>query len=190
MKEFKEKSNGRLYYLIGPSGSGKDSLISYARDRLKGDDAIVFAHRYITRPPQKNGENHIALSEEEFSQRLAKGFFSMHWQSHGYYYGIGVEIDLWLSRGCRVLVNGSRYYLPKAKERYSDLKVILIDVSHTELSRRLEARGRETTEQIKARLERNRQLKNALIANISDTILITNNGALEAAGEMLVQHLS
>ena len=190
MQECNLKARGCLFYLVGPSGSGKDSLISYARKRLKGDDAVVFAHRYITRPPQENGENHVPLSAKEFAQRLTKGFFAMHWQSHGFHYGIGVEIDLWLSKGCRVLVNGSRSYLPNAKDRYPDLKVILIDVSPAELKRRLEARGRETAEQIRARLERNRQLKKALIHNISDMIIIKNDGALETAGEMLVRHLS
>jgi ribose 1,5-bisphosphokinase len=190
MQEFNAKTEGCLFYLIGPSGSGKDSLISYARKRLKSDDAVHFARRYITRPPQENGENHVALSAAEFTHRLTKGFFAMHWQSHGFHYGIGVEIDLWLSKGCRVLVNGSRSYLPSAKDRYPDLKVILIDVSPAELKRRLEARGRETAEQVRARLERNRQLKKTMTGNISGMILIDNSGALETAGEMLVRHLS
>ncbi len=81
-----------LFYLIGASGSGKDSLMDYARQRLQ-NRPLLFAHRYITRPSDFNGENHIALSEEEFFQRLHSGLFAMHWHSHGYHYGIGIEID-------------------------------------------------------------------------------------------------
>ncbi len=184
------KDKGRLFYLIGASGCGKDSLICYARQHLKGNETVLFAHRYITRPPAAGGENHIALKCEEFLKRLEKGLFAMHWQSYGYHYGIGIEIDLWLSKGCRVVVNGSRSYLQEAKDRYPNLKVIWIDASHAELKRRLEVRGRETAEQIRVRLGRNRKLKKALICKIPDTIILNNNGALDTAGELLVKHLS
>ena len=178
---------GQLYYLIGPSGGGKDSLISYVRNRLNGNRSVFFAHCYITRAPEAEGENHVALSREEFLQRLEKGLFAMHWHSYGCYYGIGIEIDHWLSKGCQVLVNGSRSYLPEARRRYPDLKLILIEVSPEVLNRRLEARGRETPEQIQARLERNNQINDALV-NIPHAV-INNDGALAKAGEMLIQHL-
>ncbi len=54
--------HGRLFYVVGASGAGKDSLIEYARNALGSRDAVVFAHRYITRPPTARGENHVALS--------------------------------------------------------------------------------------------------------------------------------
>lgn len=180
-------NRGQLYCLIGPSGGGKDSLISYVRNRLNGNGPVFFTHRYITRVPNVEGENHVALSREEFLQRLEKGLFAMHWRSHGCYYGIGIEIDHWLSKGCQVLVNGSRLYVPEARRRYPDLKVILIKVSLDVLKRRLEARGRETPEQIKARLERNIQTNDALV-NMPYAV-INNDGALDKAGEMLIQHL-
>jgi len=181
------KDKGRLFYLIGPSGGGKDSLISYIRKRLNGEDRVVFAHRYITRPPKASGENHVALSRKEFLQRLQQGFFAMHWQSYDCHYGIGIEIDQWLSSGCQVVVNGSRSYLPKALRRYPDLKVILIEVSPEVLKRRLEARGRETPEQIQARLERNNQINDALV-NIPHAV-INNDCPMDKAGEMLIQLL-
>jgi ribose 1,5-bisphosphokinase len=59
----------RLYYVVGASGAGKDSLMQYARSALAGKGAIVFAHRYITRAAQSEGENHIALTKGEFLQR-------------------------------------------------------------------------------------------------------------------------
>ena len=179
---------GQLYYLIGPSGSGKDSLISYVRKRLNGNVSVFFVHRYIIRAPEAEGENHVALSREEFLQRLEKGLFAMHWRSHGCYYGIGIEIDhWWLSKGCQVLVNGSRSYLAEARRRCPDLKVILIEVSLDVLKRRLEARGRETPEQIQARLERNNQINDTLV--IIPHAVINNDGALDKAGKMLIQHL-
>jgi ribose 1,5-bisphosphokinase len=40
----------RLFYVIGASGAGKDTLLRYARVRVGGSGGVVFAHRYITRP--------------------------------------------------------------------------------------------------------------------------------------------
>ncbi len=48
----------RLIYVMGASGSGKDSLMRYAREKLAKHSNIVFAHRYITRPADAGGENH------------------------------------------------------------------------------------------------------------------------------------
>ena len=45
----------RLFYLVGASGSGKDSLLGYARGKLAGAPDVLFAHRYITRPADAGG---------------------------------------------------------------------------------------------------------------------------------------
>lgn len=150
-------AEGRLFYVIGPSSSGKDSLLRYARARLGPVSRVVFAHRYITRPVDVNGENHVALTEAEFEARLAAGLFAMHWRSHGYRYGIGREIDLRLAKGCHVAVNGSREYLPQARRLYPALTAIMIAVSPEVLADRLRARGRETEEQITQRIARAKQ---------------------------------
>lgn len=55
---------GKLIWLVGASGSGKDSLLAALRQREHPQ--LLVAHRYITRSPNAGGENHIALSEREF----------------------------------------------------------------------------------------------------------------------------
>lgn len=175
-------AEGRLFYVIGASGSGKDSLLRYARERLAGDPGVVFAHRYITRPVELHGENHVALAEAEFDARLAAGLFAMHWESHGLSYGIGREINLWLAKGCQVLMNGSREYLEEARRRYPGLVAVLVTVTPETLGNRLRARGRETEEQIARRLERARQF-----AWPSGCVeIVENDGELAEAGERLV----
>lgn len=179
-------AEGNLFYVIGPSGSGKDSLMRYARERLASDPGVVFAHRYITRPVELNGENHVALTEAEFDARLAAGLFAMHWGSHGLRYGIGREINLWLAKGCNVIMNGSREYLPEARRRYPKLTAILITVPPETLAERLRARGRETEDQIKRRIERAKQF-----ARPSGHLeIIENNADLSVAGERFVQLFS
>ena len=103
---------GKLIWLMGPSGSGKDSLL--AELRLREQTQLLVAHRYITRDASAGSENHIALSEQEFFTRAGQNLLALSWHANGLYYGVGVEIDLWLHAGFDVLVNGSRAHLPQA----------------------------------------------------------------------------
>lgn len=173
---------GKLFYVIGPSGSGKDSLMSYARKRLASNPRVVFAHRYITRPPDAGGENHVALSEEEFTARVRSSLFAMHWESHGCRYGIGSEINLWLAKGYNVVMNGSREYLHDAQRSHPRLTPVWIEVAPEVLAKRLRARGRENETEISERLTRA-----AMYRATPNGIVIRNDGELREAGEKLVQ---
>ena len=55
-------------YVMGPSGAGTDSVLARARALIPSDLPVAFAHRYITRPADAGGENHVALSEAEFER--------------------------------------------------------------------------------------------------------------------------
>ena len=180
-------SEGTLFYLMGPSGVGKDTLINYARKRINGRLPILFAHRYITREIAAGDENHVELSNLEFQSRKSLGLFAMDWESHGNYYGIGKEIDLWLECGASVVVNGSREFLPKATELYPNLQVILISASEQILFERLISRGRETKEEILKRIERSKKFIEG-IAHINCTI-IDNSQELDTSGKELVKKL-
>ncbi len=175
----------RLFYVIGPSGAGKDSLIDYARGRLDGRP-VAFAHRYVTRPATAGGENHVALTEGEFAAREATGCFAMTWGSHGLHYGLGTEIRFWMDRGLTVVVNGSRGYLPTAAKDFPDLVPVLIRVAPDVLEGRLRARGRETEDDIAERLRR----AAAFDVRHPALVVIDNNGPLEEAGDRLVALLS
>ncbi|BBT72977.1 MULTISPECIES: ribose 1,5-bisphosphokinase [Enterobacteriaceae] len=144
---------GKLIWLIGPSGSGKDSLLEVLRQQAHPQ--LLVAHRYITRPANAGCENHIALSEAEFFTRAGHNLLALSWHANGLYYGVGVEIDLWLHAGFDVIVNGSRAHLAQAKARYADaLLPVCLQVSPDILRQRLQARGRENGAEIAARLER------------------------------------
>jgi ribose 1,5-bisphosphokinase len=177
----------RLFYVVGASGVGKDSLIAYARERLAESAAIVFAHRYITRPVESGGENHVELTCAEFAQRERLGLFAMAWESHGYRYGVGIEIDAWLDKGLAVVVNGSRDYVPAVRRRYPDIGIVWVSARREVVESRLQSRGRESREEIEARLQRNARLG---VAAPDDVLHIDNDGTLEAAGERLIALLT
>ena len=162
---------GRLIWLMGPSGSGKDSLLSALRQREHSQ--LLVAHRYITRDANAGSENHIALSEQEFFTRAGQNLLALSWHANGYYYGVGIEIDLWLHAGFDVLVNGSRAHLPQARARYeAALLPVCLQVSPDVLRSRLQNRGRESAREIDQRLER------AARYAPTDCHIITNDGSL------------
>jgi ribose 1,5-bisphosphokinase len=175
-------ADGRLFYVIGASGCGKDSLMRYAREQLAAHKDVVFAHRYITRPVELHGENHIALNEREFAARLEAGLFAMHWDSHGLRYGIGREINIWLAKGCNVVLNGSRAYLDEARRRYPELIAVMVTVEADVLAARLRSRGRESEAEIAERLARAKRF--ARPGGYVETI--ENNRELSLAGERFV----
>lgn len=154
-------TQGRLIFLMGPSGSGKDSLLLAAAVPLAGRDCKI-ARRVITRSAEAKGEDAHPVTQDEFERMEQAGTFAMSWRANGLSYGIPREIDAWLAAGHDVLVNGSRKYLPKARERYPELLAVLLRVSPEVLRARLLARGRETLPQIEARLARNEHFADGL----------------------------
>jgi ribose 1,5-bisphosphokinase len=180
---------GNLFYFIGASGAGKDSLMNYARSRINGSLPVIFAHRYITRHPGHSNENHIYISPEEFQLRRDGGLFAMDWESHGQYYGIGREIDGWMEKGFHVVVNGSRQYLQEAHRRYGHLKVILVEARPDTIRKRLENRGREGSPDIEKRISRSGEIGLGW-ENGASFLRIRNDGLLEDAGEELIRMIS
>lgn len=178
---------GRLIYLIGPSGSGKDSLLDAVRE-LASTHGLRVARRVITRSAEAKGELAEAVGVEEFAQREAGGDFAMSWFANGLSYGISRSIDDWLESGDDVLVNGSRGYLPEARRRYPHLLAVLLTVEDEVLRHRLHARGRESAEEIEARLARNAGFADTLLAGESpDLCLLDNSGSLAQTCQRLLQ---
>ncbi|MDO9623671.1 MAG: phosphonate metabolism protein/1,5-bisphosphokinase (PRPP-forming) PhnN [Pseudomonas sp.] len=176
--------SGRLIYLMGPSGSGKDSLLNAARDRLAARGCVI-ARRVITRSAEAVGEEAVGVSLAEFDQQEAGGAFALSWRANGLAYGIPRQIDDWLAAEQDVLVNGSRAYLPHALQRYPDLISVLLSVEPAVLRERLLRRGRESIEQIELRLARNAQF-DAASAERDGLHLLDNSASIERAGDNLL----
>lgn len=145
---------GKLIYVVGPSGAGKDALLEHARANLPADTKVTFARRWITRSADAGGEAHRALTSAEFERKLRLGAFAMHWRAHGNGYGIDAEIGDWLRSGATVVVSGSRAHLPQALKDFPGLHVIHVSADPAVLRERLLHRGRETAAQIDERLAR------------------------------------
>lgn len=173
----RRSGKGRLIFLVGPSGSGKDSLIDASREQLAAA-GVEIARRVITRSAEAKGEAAQGVTPEHFDTLRAQGAFAMHWRANGLDYGIPRQVDQWLAAGRAVLVNGSRAYLPEARQRYPDLLAVLVEVKPEVLRQRLLARGRESAEEVEQRLARSARLQAAADPSVH---VLDNSSTLEAA---------
>ncbi|WP_087687538.1 phosphonate metabolism protein/1,5-bisphosphokinase (PRPP-forming) PhnN [Pandoraea sp. PE-S2R-1] len=145
---------GIFFFVVGPSGAGKDTLIDGARTCLTDGGRFVFATRTITRADDAPGEAHIGVTETEFAARDAAGAFLVTWQAHGLHYGLDASLRDVLAQGRHVVANGSRAILPKLIGRVQRLVIVEVSAPVEVLAARIAGRGRETPEQIAARLAR------------------------------------
>ena len=137
-----------IFAIVGPSGAGKDTLI---RGVLKARPELRLVRRVITRPTEAGGEDFEGVTHEDFAHRQTSGDFAMTWDAHGLSYGIPTaEVD---GPG-DVIFNGSRAALPVAARVFPGLAVILVTAPPIVLAARLAARGRESAQDIRARLTR------------------------------------
>lgn len=167
---------GTLVLVVGPSGVGKDSIISGAADALRDDARFIFARRLITRPEEAGGEDHIAVTEAEFAAQRDAGALLLYWHAHGLDYGLPGELAAALADGCSVVANVSRSVVAEARERLAPVMAVAITTSPETLAARLAARGREGAADIESRLRR----AGAWSPDQAD-VVIDNDGALEEA---------
>lgn len=178
-------SPGTMIVIVGPSGAGKDTLMDYAAAQLSGRPGFHFTRRVITRSCDAGGENHDAVSMHEFNRLEDAGAFAVSWQAHGLKYGIPAAVYRHLEAGEVVIANGSRSALPHFGAAFSRLKVVNIVARPDVLARRLEQRGRESRDDILRRLERS----SLAVAGDFDVTTVDNSGAIEDAGESIMQVL-
>ena len=154
---------GQLIYVVGPSGSGKDSIIQALAEQTE----VTVMRRVITREPDSIGEDADSVDIETFDQMEADGKFSMSWRANGLSYGIPLSMDEHLQAGKVVVVNGSRKYCETLNERYPEALVVLVTVDPSLLRQRLQQRNRETALEIEHRLQRNALFEQTLLSNFS-----------------------
>ena len=176
---------GTLVLVVGPSGVGKDSVIAGARARFRGEDRLVFARRIITRSSDAGGEDHIAVSPDEFAEMRQYGRLMLHWEAHGLAYGLPRGLAHALEQGRSVVANVSRTVLDTARRNFAPAIVVTVTASPATLARRLALRGREKTGDIEARLARG-----VTLAGVDADHVIANDGALHDAVEAFVAVLN
>jgi phosphonate metabolism protein PhnN/1,5-bisphosphokinase (PRPP-forming) len=166
--------------VVGPSGAGKDTLMALARERLGGDARFRFVRREITRPAEAGGEDHLAVTPDEFAARRAAGAYALSWEAHGLGYGIPADVAADVAAGRVVIANISRAKIAEAALMFPTL-ALEITAPPEVLARRLAARGRETAEDIARRLARDV----ALPEGVRVARVVNDRSAEEGAAEVV-----
>ena len=172
---------GTLFFLVGASGSGKDTLLRWVAAHLPPSSKLVFARRTITRAADAN-EDSEALDVAAFWQAAAAGEFAMLWQANDLCYAVrrGIEADLLAGRD--VIINGSREYIPHLRQAYPAAQVIWIEAGAEQIRRRIVDRRRESGPALLRRLERVTQFS----TEGDDALRVCNDGTVDQAGEQLL----
>lgn len=148
-------STGILVLIVGPSGSGKDTLINGARLKLAGTGQFTFVTREITRPADPTeSEVYVSIDPATFHEREKDGHYALSWGAHGFHYGLPKDQIADVDRGRVVVANASRSIIDTARREFRNLRIVSIEVPEEILSDRLHARGRESDDEIKKRLAR------------------------------------
>ena len=163
-----DRPPGVLVLVIGPSGVGKDTLITGARQALDADKRFSFVRRLVTRPTDLDLEDHLSIEPEEFAEALANGRLALTWEAHGLNYALPIGVDTDLALGRIVIANVSRHVVPLAMAKYPTCRVVMITAEISLRAERLARRGRENRDQITARLAREGA---ALPADVSPVVI-------------------
>jgi guanylate kinase len=144
-----------LVVLTGPSGAGKDSLLSHLRRLGRPYHFVVTA---TTRPPragEHHGIDYFFVSREEFDAMRDRGELLEYARVYGRWYGVPKEpIRRALAEGKDVLmrtdVQGARYIRSRIP---GSLTIFVLPPSEEELERRLRSRALDTPQEIEERLD-------------------------------------
>jgi ribose 1,5-bisphosphokinase len=164
--------SGLLVLVVGPSGSGKDTVLAGAAAILAKDPRFRFARRVITRPAAQ--EDSETTDVPTFLARRNQGCFALNWEAHGLHYGIPADIAGDIAAGRVVVANVSRSVLADAAARFPSA-VIEVTAPPSLRADRLARRGRETAADIAERLARDVPRPAGLHA-----LTVINDGSIDA----------
>jgi len=176
---------GTLFFVVGASGTGKDTLLSGAGAALAGDGRFVFARRTITRAADLGNEGHLSVTPEEFDRTERAAGFLISWRAHGLQYGVPAALADDLAAGRHVVANGSRAAVPDLLRVVENCTVVEITAPPDLVAARLAGRGREGREEIAARVART----TPAFPEGVDHVEITNDSTVEDGVAKLVSAL-
>ncbi|MDD6276691.1 MAG: guanylate kinase [Clostridia bacterium] len=147
-------NDGMLVVLSGPSGSGKDTVLS---EVYKTSDDLVQSISMTTRSPRDgevDGVDYYFVSEEYFLNAIDDGRMLEYAKYGTNYYGTPKEpVDNWLRSGKTVILKIEVQGAENIKKLYSDcVSIFITPPSLSVLEKRLRLRGTEQEEDIVRRL--------------------------------------
>lgn len=170
---------GWLVLVCGPSGAGKDSLLTRVQEMNRERADIVFPRRVVTRLVSE-AEDHDSTTQDEFNSALQRGSFAFWWSAHGLSYGLPSHINDEIESGRSVVCNVSRAIISELRVRYKHVMAVLVTAPHDILAKRLATRGRTTDGNLSDRIARS-----AAFVEFRADVVIDNSGSIEEGARKL-----
>lgn len=170
---------GSLFLVVGNSGSGKDAIIKWAIDKCS---KVNIVRRVITRPESKDTEDFISITKDAFN----KDDYFLYWESYDKLYGVGKDVLNGLVQNKNYIVNISRDVIDYARTKWINSFVVEVSAPIELIKERLQSRKRESSIEIKKRLER---AKNAPKIN-ADIVIDASNSDVSIAGKKLLDFIN
>ena len=146
----KQKKEGQLIIISGPSGAGKGTIVG---EVIKKDKNIWLSISATSRKPrgiEKDGVNYYFLEKEDFEEKIKNNYFLEYAEYAGNYYGTPKQrITEKLSKGLDVILEIEIQGAMKIKELVPEaLFIFIMPPSEKELLKRLKGRKTEEKEKI------------------------------------------
>ena len=148
-----------VFIVSGPSGSGKSTLVA----KMLEVPGTMFSISSTTRPPRTTespGKWYDFISEEEFDRRAGRGEFLEHARVFGkHWYGTPRRfLEEAQSKGLDLVLEIDVQGAEEVKQKLpAAVAIFILPPARDELERRLRARGQDSEEAIRRRLERAQQ---------------------------------
>lgn len=153
--------NNEQYLVVvsGPSGSGKDTVVSRLMARHPEIEISVSATTRDKRPGEQEGVNYYYLTVPAFEQKIADGEILEYTRYCGNYYGTPKsEVDRRIEQGITVVLVIEVEGAGNIRRLYPEATTIFVaPPSLEELEHRLRGRGTESEDAIQGRLARARE---------------------------------
>ena len=148
------KSKNFCIVLSSPSGAGKTSI---SKKLLQKDRKLALSISCTTRPRRKgeiNKKDYIFISEEDFKKQVKQGKFLEQASVFGYRYGTLTQtVSNFFKKKRDVLFDIDWQGFQQLKQSGMDVVgIFILPPNKKELIKRLKKRGRDTSEEMKKRM--------------------------------------
>ena len=146
---------GLLFVITAPSGAGKSSLIAKL---LADESGLTLSLSYTTRPPrpgEHHGREYHFVDRPTFETMLERGEFLESAEVHGHHYGTSQKvIDEARARGRDLVLEIDWQGAQQVRKLFPGcVGIFILPPSVEELERRMRARGQDSDEVIRRRLD-------------------------------------
>ncbi|MEE1478760.1 MAG: guanylate kinase [Eggerthellaceae bacterium] len=175
---------GNLFVVSGPSGAGKDTLLSQVIERIPDAWVSVSATTRSPRPGEIEGVHYFFLDTDHFKSLVEQDGFLEWAQVHDNYYGtLKQSVIDHMNAGDQVILEIDVQGALQVRKALPEAHLVFIEPpSLEELERRLRQRGTETEDVISSRMK---TAEVELAQKMEYDVQVVNNDLERAVDELV-----